>query len=280
MRSDGTEKGCDVKITAIVVTCNDERYLKESLESLAFCDQLIVVDLESTDSSVEIAQKAGAEVLRRERVPIVEKARGYALPRARNHWLLFQDPDEVLSASLARQAVEEVIRNPHAAIIRAPWQFYFKDKPLNCCIWGAPGQSKILLVHRERVRLSPLVHRGFDIAEGFETVTITRQGDNFIRHYWMSSWSQLIEKHRRYIRQEGEAKYLKGERFSWPGWILNTGIALKCSLIDYRGILGGTTGIFLSFFYAWYVAMSLLSLRKYQKNVEKSFNSRMNKLRL
>ncbi len=267
MRSGGVEKGGGgedgVKITAVVVTCNDEKYLKESLESLAFCDQLIVVDLESTDSSAAIARNAGAEVLLREKVPVVEKARGYALPHARNDWLLFQDPDEVLPASLARQAAEEAAGNPRAAVINAPIQYYFKEKPLTCCVWGTPGRNKILLVHRERVRFRPLVHRWFDIAEGFETVTIQRDGDNFIRHYWMRSWGQLIEKHRRYIRQEGESRHKAGQRFSWRAALIESRRALTTNLFDHRGLFGGLTGISLSLFYCWYVFMSHMSLRKY-----------------
>ncbi len=259
MKKDG------IKFTAIVVTYNEQKYLKSCLESLSFCDQIIVVDLGSTDSCVAIAKEAGAEVLRHERVPVVEKVRGYALEYARNGWVIFQDPDEVLPASLAAELPGFIEKHPEAAFIRAPIQFYFKGKPLTCCIWGAPGQSKILLVHKERVRFRPLVHRFFDPVEGYETVSIKREGDNFIRHYWIDSYNQLFEKHLRYIKQEGESRYNSGERFSWRGTFYMTLCALKNNLIDCRGLRGGLRGVFLSLFYGWYIFMSHLSLRKYER---------------
>ena len=76
-----------------------------------------------------------------------------------------------------------------------------------------------------------------------------------------------FEKHWRYIKFEGEARYKKGERFSWQIWLRQTVRALKQSLIDAKGLQAGFTGVFLSVFYAWYVCMSLLSLRQYQRAI-------------
>lgn len=255
----------EIGFTGIVVTLNEERYLKASLESLSFCDELIVVDLGSTDSSVEIARAAGAQVLTHERVPVVEKVREFAMRKARHDWIVFQDPDEVMPPSLGESLRAVVEAKPEAAVVRAPIQFYFKEKPLNCCVWGVRNNSKVLLVHRDRINLRPLVHRGYEPLPGYEEVSIPRSGENFIRHYWMSSYGQLFEKHLRYIRNEGESRHNSGQRFSWPSMLVDTMRAVKMNLVDYRGLFGGPTGIFLSFFYGWYVLMGWLSLRSFQK---------------
>lgn len=260
-----SKRGSDaVLFTGIVVTCNEERYLRDCLASLSFCDELLVVDLGSTDASVSIARASGAKVLRHDRVPVVEKVREYATSQARNDWIVFLDPDEVIPPVLVDE-ITKAARAPRTAAIKLPWQFYFKEKPLTCCVWGVKNNSKIMLVHRNRVSLKPLVHRGYEPMPGYEVMEIPRTEDNFVRHYWMSSYGQLFEKHLRYIRHEGESRYNSGLRFSWLSMLTDTLSAVKLNLISYRGLLGGFTGIFLSFFYGWYVFMGWLALRSFQK---------------
>lgn len=89
----------------------------------------------------------------------------------------------------------------------------------------------------------------------------------------------MFEKHWRYIKFEGESRYNAGQRFSWRSMLRNTAGNLKVNLINDRGLYGGFTGIFLSFFFGWYIFMGWLSLRKYerrqwplQKNTETTDN--------
>ena len=69
----------EIQFTGIVVTYNEDKYLNECLKYLSFCEQLIVMDLGSTDHSVEIAKTYGAIIVQHERVPIVEQVRTKAL---------------------------------------------------------------------------------------------------------------------------------------------------------------------------------------------------------
>ena len=89
----------------------------------------------------------------------------------------------------------------------------------------------------------------------------------YVRHYWADSYRQLFEKHTRYIQREGEARYRSGLRFSWIGMLFDILKHLVKNLFQYKGIVGGFRGTFLSFFYAWYVMQSWLSLRRYQQNM-------------
>ena len=84
-----------IKFTGIVVTYNEENHLKECLTSLMFCDQLIVVDLGSTDRSIEISKQCGAEIKHEKLVPIVEQIKERVVGFSRNDWIIFIDPDEV-----------------------------------------------------------------------------------------------------------------------------------------------------------------------------------------
>lgn len=253
-----------VQFTGIVVTYNEARRLRDCLNSLSFCEQLIVIDLGSTDTSVKIAKQCGAEIINHGRVTIVEQIREEAMAHAKYDWVIFPDPDEVVPAQLVGQLREVIHKNSDAAIVRVPLHFYFRGKQLNCCIWGRPNSTRILLIHKGRVRINPFVHRGYEKMDGFREVGVPRHDNNYIRHYWMDSYIQLIVKHLRYIEAEGESRYKTGERFSWSSMLIEAERALKDNLIEYRGLYGGFTGIFLSFFYSWYVFMSFFSLRKYE----------------
>jgi (heptosyl)LPS beta-1,4-glucosyltransferase len=90
-------------IAACVVCRNDEDRLGECLQSLAWVDDIVVLDLESEDASADVASAHGARVFRRPRVPIVELVRNEVAAHARADWILVLDPDERVSAGLARE---------------------------------------------------------------------------------------------------------------------------------------------------------------------------------
>jgi len=254
-----------IAFTGIVVTFNESKRLRECLESLSFCDQLIVVDLGSTDDSVRVAEENDAQVIHHEKLPIVEMIREKVKDEAINDWLIFLDPDEVFPEDGEVELSDLIKSHETAGSIMVPWRFYFKGKKLNCTFWGEI-RLKEAVIHRQRVNLSPTVHRGYELVCGFESLTMSIGGDRFIKHYWIDSYRQLLEKHMRYIAHEGESRFKHGERFTWSRWVAETAKSLKNNLIDYRGIQGGFRGIFLSLFHSWYVCMSLLSLRKYQQS--------------
>jgi glycosyltransferase involved in cell wall biosynthesis len=255
-----------IQFTGIVVTYNEERRLRECLNSLVFCEQLLVIDLGSEDRSIEIARECGAEVVQRERVAVVEEVRKEAISYADNDWVIFLDPDEVFPDGIVDDLRSLIKEDPHLGVIRIPWQFYFRGEPLYVTRWGKQ-KSKGVVRHKQRNRFVPHVHRGIRLLDGFTSATIPREPNLFIKHYWVDSYRQMFEKHWRYIKKEGNARYNSGERFGWKRWGKETWRALKRNLINYKGLKGGLTGIFLSLFYAWYINMSLLSLWLYQKRV-------------
>ena len=264
---DNNIKNHKLPITAVVVIYNEQSILRRCLESLAFCDQIIAVDLGSKDDSVKIAQECGAEIMEHELVPFGEKVMPNVLPKARNNWILRLDPDEQFSDLLVDDLAREIsMEDGSLALIKLPFVYYFRGKRLKTTRWGKI-EYKTTLLYRGRVEIITAVHSGYAHCKpGYRATLIPATDDNPVRHYWIDTYEQLFEKHNRYIPYEGEARYAKGERFSWGHLIKETVLALKYNLISTRGLLGGFTGIFLSFFYSWYVARGLLSLRRHEKN--------------
>lgn len=254
----------DPRLSGFVVTCNEARRLADCLASLDFCDEVVVVDLGSNDESVAIARASGARVLHHELVGVVEKVRAKAGSLVANEWIVFLDPDEVFPQELGEELRRRLALDDHVALVELNWQFHFKGEPLRHTIWGGM-QRKPVVVHRDRVTILPSVHAGYVVRDGFTTLRLTGPGRPAIRHYWMDGWGQLMAKHRRYIRYEGEARAARGERFSWRMLVGETGRALVWNLIHHRGLRGGPRGVTLSFFYAAYIAQGLLSLRRHER---------------
>jgi len=255
-----------IMFSALVVTYNEERHLKGCLNSLSFCEQLLVIDLGSTDSSLEISKNAGAEIIYHKPVPVVEVVRKEAILYAKHDWVIFLDPDEIFPSHVADKLRSMILRDSHLGAIQLPWQFYMKGKPLKYTIWGKE-KKKVAVLNKHRNEFLSDIHAGAKVIDGYHLSSLPVACDAVIKHYWMDSYKQLFRKHIRYLKAEGETRYRRGETFLWNKFIINTAAALKLNLLDYNGLHGGLRGIFLSFFYAWYVAMSMLSLYRYQRSI-------------
>ena len=90
-------------ISVCVVCRNEADKLDACLESAAWADELLVMDLESIDGSADVARKHGATVVIREPIPIVEPLRNELAAHATSDWILALDPDERVTPGLAQE---------------------------------------------------------------------------------------------------------------------------------------------------------------------------------
>jgi glycosyltransferase involved in cell wall biosynthesis len=87
-------------LSAVLIARDEEARLPEALESVRFCDEVLVMDAGSTDRTREVAEAAGARVLRNEPWPGFVAQRNLAVDAARHDWVLAVDADERVSAEL------------------------------------------------------------------------------------------------------------------------------------------------------------------------------------
>lgn len=89
-----------VPVSAVLITQDEARHLPGALESVRFCDEIVVVDCGSRDRSRAIAEAAGARVIVREPWPGFVDQRNFAAQAARHDWVLAVDADERVSVPL------------------------------------------------------------------------------------------------------------------------------------------------------------------------------------
>ncbi|OGD05872.1 hypothetical protein A2379_02075 [Candidatus Amesbacteria bacterium RIFOXYB1_FULL_47_13] len=97
-------------LTAVVLAGNEAKNLPECLKSLSFCDGILLVDDESSDNSVSIAKKHGAQTVTRPLDGDFAAQRNFALSNVASGWVLFVDPDEIVTADLAAEILQAVKR--------------------------------------------------------------------------------------------------------------------------------------------------------------------------
>jgi len=99
-------------ISVVINVRNEADHLNRCLKSIVdFADEIIVVDMKSTDNSLAIAKKYGAHTFSYRPMKFVEPARNFALSKATGKWILLLDPDEYLRKTLKREFKKITLRN-------------------------------------------------------------------------------------------------------------------------------------------------------------------------
>ena len=243
-------------VTAIVIYRNEKRHLERCLRALRWCNELIAVDMESSDGSREIAQDLADRVLSVPQCPIAEPTRVAAARLAKNDWVLLVDPDEVIPPTLSDDIRAALAANPNAGAFSLPMWFYFKSKRLTGTVWGTLT-FKQRLIHRKRCDLLPLCNRISQIKPGEQDVRIQHDGDNHMQHYWSDSYLDLLHKHFvRYSHTEAAAMVAQGKLFNLKLGFIAPFVELRRTLKDFDGWRIGFRGWALSGIYFGYVLAS------------------------
>ncbi|MDI6605557.1 MAG: glycosyltransferase family 2 protein [Candidatus Omnitrophota bacterium] len=91
-----------VPLSVVIITKNEESNIKECLESVKWADEIIVVDDNSTDRTVEITRNYTDRIFKRE-MDIEGRHRNWAYSQARNNWILSLDADERVTPELKEE---------------------------------------------------------------------------------------------------------------------------------------------------------------------------------
>lgn len=235
-------------ITAIVLTKNEEEKIAKCLDSLSFCDEIIVCDDFSTDSTCSIAKKYKAKILKRHLNQDFASQRNFALNYATNEWVFFVDADEVVSKELASEIINVLPRTEKNAFY-VHRSDYFLGKRLR---YGEFGNSKIIRLAKKDAGLwSRSVHEVWDIKGDVGELKSS------LLHYPHDNLFLFINSINFYARIHALENYRSGEKSSIFLIIFAPVFKFFQNYFFRLGFLDGTHGIvaalMLSFhsFLAW-----------------------------
>jgi len=96
------------KLSALVLTKNEEENIAKCLRSLAFCDDVVVIDDYSSDNTLKICEKHGARVYKRRLNGDFSSQKNFGLTKCGGEWILSIDADEIVSGELKKEIIKTV----------------------------------------------------------------------------------------------------------------------------------------------------------------------------
>lgn len=151
--------GPDEKITAIILTLNEEPNLRGAIESCSFADEILVVDSFSTDQTVEVAKSFPEVRVVQHEYTTSAAQRNWGVGHASHNWIFYLDADERAPPELAREMRDALRGGTQYSAFRMKRQNYFMGQKIRF-VWRGDTVTRLFRKDRCRYneeRLSPKV---------------------------------------------------------------------------------------------------------------------------
>lgn len=230
-----------VTISAVIVTYNEAIQLETCLQSIAhWADEIIIVDLGSTDQVKEIALRFSCRLVTHPHVPYVELVRNFAIQQCKGKWIVVLDPDEWLPNSLKRYLRR--FANSHATgVVNIPRMNIFFGRWIQHTNFWPDHQMRFF--RKGTVQWQKILH-----SYPITTVKEKKLPSNelyAIRHATYPDFDSLLKKQSRYSAVRAQERYAQGEKASL--WALSYFLSREflSRYVKHRGFLDRKAGIFL-----------------------------------
>lgn len=223
------------QLSVIIITFNEAANIEACLDSVAFADEIIVVDAASTDGTVTLAREKGAKIHVTSDWPGFGPQKNRALQQAQMPWVLSLDADERVSAELARQIRLAVAGGSHMAF-DIPRMTQFCGQWIRHCGWTP--DHVLRLFRRDTARFSDdLVHERVLLNTGRVgrlTTPLLHYSYPTPTHYW--------RKLEQYSQAWAQQRFAMGQTTSMSRAGLSGAAAFFRSYFFRLGFLDGAMG--------------------------------------
>lgn len=249
-------------ISAVIVNFNESVNLERCLKSLKdFADEIVILDLGSTDSSISVCKKYNAKVFHHDFVPFVEKVRNEAVLKARGEWILVLDPDEAISNTL-KDKLKQVAGDDKFQAVNIPRKNIFFGRWIVHTNWWPDRHVRFF--RKGHVRWENSIHKYPQVSgkvldlEDKESLAITHDGYDSIRDF--------LDRQNRYSDIEAQNLYENGKRFSWLMFFWRPAREFSVRYIRHAGFLDSFYGLALTILMMIYQMQVVIKLWELEKN--------------
>lgn len=187
------------QITAIVTTHNAAKTLADCLKSLSFVDEIIVLDMESTDETRGIARKFHTKVISIPPAEYVELVRNISVKEGTKPWILLVDPDEKIPDQL-QQKLLSLVDDTHAQVSA----YKIARKNLVFGTWiqhsGWWPDYQIRFFKRDTVSWSGVIHEQPSVNGAVGVIDAS--SELAIEHFNYSTLDEYFQRMLRYTKAE------------------------------------------------------------------------------
>lgn len=230
----------EVRLTGMVICQDEAERIGACLDSLAFCDEVVVVDSGSTDGTLDIVRAKGARLFENPWAGM-NGQKDFGRLQAKGRWVLNIDADEVVSSELAEQvrAIADGDESGPSAYTM-PFRNYFRDAWVRRC--GYYPDPHIRFVTQARCHWDASVPAHDKVHVDGTVGHISGHVD----HYSFTSLDDFLSKSSRYSAAFALTAYKKGRRASGGTvFVHTTGRFFKAYVLK-AGFLDGTLGLIIS----------------------------------
>lgn len=248
------------RLSVVIIAGNEEKNIRDCLESIKWADEIIVIDSESSDNTRQIANEYTNKVFVKKWEGYVQQ-RKYSLEKTSYDWVLSIDADERVSDLLKLEIQELLNSDDRVNGYYIPRQNYFLNKVIKSCGWYPDYQMRFF--NKNYVQLPDRkVHEGF-IVEGK-----TSYLKNHLIHFTHQNITDTIKKINEYSTLQALEKK-DGKRVKARNLVLNPLAAFLNHFISRKGFKDGINGLMVSIIHMLTNLLTYMKIWEMQ-NVKKS----------
>ncbi len=242
------------KISVIVITKDEEKNITDCLKSIHWADEIIVVDAESSDRTVELTKNFTEKIFIRKWEGYVPQKK-YALSLASNEWVLSLDADERITPEL-KDEINNISENQFDGYKIRRKNFLY-SKEIKSCGWESDYQLRFFRKNKTTLN-DRLVHEKFSV-DG--NIGIFKEP---MIHYTFNSFSDYFSKINHYTSLKARELYNQKRKIN--GWIIvtHTISSFFIFFIMKKGFKDGVYGLIISILHSISTAINYLKLWELQ----------------
>lgn len=221
-------------VSAVIISLNAALQIEACLKSVAFTDEIVVVDSGSSDGTVEIAKRYGAKVIHQDWLGF-GKQKQFAVNLANNNWVLCLDADERASDELCI-SIENALYEPKFHAYKMPRCNRFMGR------WLRHGEGypdwSLRLFDRKFARWSE-----DDIHEKVITTSMVGDLRGDLLHESEEGLAAYLDKQNRYTSLQAEELFRQGQQISAGKLVVSPLVRFMKFYFFRRGLLDGVPGL-------------------------------------
>jgi glycosyltransferase involved in cell wall biosynthesis len=247
------------KLSVTIITRNEAADIGAALASVAWADEVIVVDSESTDETVALAKASGARTVVRPWGGYVDQ-KNYAASLAANDWILSLDADERVTPALAAE-IPAAIGAAGAAAYKVPRVTWHLGRWIRSTDWYPDYQLRVY--DRTRARWT-----GRYVHEAVTVDGVVGQLRGELQHFAYRDISDHLETIDRYTTYAARQMSESGRRAGLLHLAGHPPLAFLRNYVARGGFRDGAPGFIISALNAYYVFLKFAKLRELQQDRE------------
>ncbi len=236
-------------ISACVISFQEADRIEDCLRSLAFCDEVVVLDSGSTDGTIEKARALGAKVSVNAPFPGHREQKQLCVERAAHDWVLCLDADERIMPDLRERLVDLMREGPEGGGYEMPRRNHYLGRIVRRGLFW-PDRKLRFFDRRVGAWRGTNPHDKVYLDAG-QSMTRLEEGIEHLSYRDFADHKRTVDS---FTAIAAKALYAEGRRFRWVDLLFRPVFVFLKSLVLKRGFVDGWRGVLIAcmaFYYDW-----------------------------